>query len=280
MFAVWGAAVARGPFIQPTLDESFLLVIAFIVSTTLPSLMLSAAVSSRNLILEQTQEELFQAQKLEAIGQLTGGVAHDFNNLLMILSASLRMLDRPSQVDRRAEIMKSMHHAIDRGANLIRQLLAFSRRETLHPEVIDVAERVAGMDELLQRTLGTAIRVKLKFPPDLWLIEVDPTQLELVILNLAVNARDAMPQGGSLIVRAKNIQASETNPGEFVSIRVSDTGTGMTPDVQARAFEPFYTTKGPEAAQDSVSARFSASPLSREVLRTFAAYWDTARQSS
>jgi signal transduction histidine kinase/CheY-like chemotaxis protein len=245
VFAVWGVAAGRGPFVQSTENESFLLVITFIVSTTLPSLALSAAVASRNRLLKQTQEELYQAQKLEALGQLTGGVAHDFNNLLMVISSGLRLLDRNNDRNRRADIVKSMQQAVDRGATLIRQLLAFARREELHPKLVDVASQIREMEELLQRTLGHNIEIELSVAPTIWPVNVDPTGLELVIINLAVNARDAMPRGGKLRIGARNVTAEKSDFGGFVAITVSDTGTGMSPEVQRRAVEPFFTTKGP-----------------------------------
>lgn len=243
-FATWGVAARVGPFAQATLNDSFILLIAFIVSATLPSLALSAAVISRKreaqAVLEQTREELFQAQKLEAIGQLTGGIAHDFNNLLMVISAGLRMMDRPEHSEQRSEILSSMTQAVERGASLTRKLLSFARRETLHPENINVAARIDAMRGLLERSLREDIKVEIISQADLWPITVDPAQLELVILNLAVNARDAMPGGGLLKLLAKNVSTPE---GEFVSIIVSDTGTGMAPEVRERAFEPFFTTK-------------------------------------
>ena len=200
VFAVWGVAAGRGPFVQSTENESFLLVIAFVVSTTLPSLALSAAVTCRNRLLKQTQEELYQSQKLEALGQLTGGVAHDFNNLLMVISSGLRLLDRHDALNRRVEIIKSMQQAVDRGATLIRQLLAFARREALHPELVDLPRRIKEMEELLRRTLGLNIQIELNVAPGLWPVNVDPTGLELALINLAVNARDAMPLGGKLTI--------------------------------------------------------------------------------
>jgi len=244
IFAVWGVAAGRGPFVQSTENESFLLVIAFVVSTTLPSLALSAAVTSRNRLLKQTQEELYQSQKLEALGQLTGGVAHDFNNLLMVISSGLRLLDRPDALNRRVEIIKSMQQAVDRGATLIRQLLAFARREALHPELVDLPRRIKEMEELLRRTLGLNIQIELNVALGLWPVNVDPTGLELALINLAVNARDAMPLGGKLTIEVRNLTTEQNSDG-FVAIIASDTGVGMSPEVRLRAVEPFFTTKGP-----------------------------------
>lgn len=369
-FAIWGTSVGRGPFVQGTLNDSFLMLIAFIASATLPSLALSAALHSReralrkstedyralvesvrdyaifmldplgrviswnsgaekikqysadqilgshfscfytaedqkngeperllaiakekgkaefegwrvrrdgtqfraNIIistiysargefigfskvtrdvseryaaqkeLEAAREELFQAQKLEALGQLTGGIAHDFNNLLTVISIGQRMIDRPENQSRRSEIVREMEHAVNRGIGLVRQLLAFARRETLQAETIDVAQRIEGMLGLVKQTVRETIVVKCEFPPDLWPIKVDPTQFELAILNLAVNARDAMPEGGVLTIYGENVISDGR---DSIHIGISDTGTGMLPEVRARAFEPFYTTKGP-----------------------------------
>jgi signal transduction histidine kinase/CheY-like chemotaxis protein len=187
------------------------------------------------------EESLRQAQKIEAIGQLTGGIAHDFNNLLMVISGGLEMLDRQADPARRKRLMDGMQHAAQRGAGLTRQLLAFSRRQELKPEPVNLARQIGGMRELLDRSLRGDVHVDFDFAEDLWPVQVDPGELELVVLNLAVNARDAMPNGGTLLIRAQNL--AEANDAEFVSLSFVDTGTGMTTDVQSRVFEPFYTTK-------------------------------------
>jgi signal transduction histidine kinase/ActR/RegA family two-component response regulator len=191
------------------------------------------------------EETLRQAQKIEAIGQLTGGVAHDFNNLLMVISGGLDMLDRQTDPNRRRRLMDGMIQAAQRGASLTRQLLAFSRRQKLHPEPIDVAVQIGAMRELLDRSLRGDVHVEFDFPDSLWPIEVDPGELELVILNLAVNARDAMPNGGTIVVRGDNLPdlSDEEIQGDFVRLSVIDTGIGMSPDVLSRVFEPFFTTK-------------------------------------
>ncbi|WP_336491942.1 ATP-binding protein [Methylobacterium nigriterrae] len=191
----------------------------------------------------RVEESLRQAQKIEAIGQLTGGVAHDFNNLLMVISGGLDMLDRQTNPDRRKRLMDGMRQASQRGAGLTRQLLAFSRRQSLAPEAVDLERQIGSMRELLDRSLRGDVHVRLEFTPDLWPIEVDPGELELVVLNLAVNARDAMPAGGTIVVRAENVPASPSAVGDFVRLSVIDTGTGMPPEVKARVFEPFFTTK-------------------------------------
>ncbi|MDR6820109.1 signal transduction histidine kinase/ActR/RegA family two-component response regulator [Neorhizobium sp. 2083] len=191
------------------------------------------------------EEKLRQAQKIEAIGQLTGGVAHDFNNLLMVISGGLEMLDRQTDPAKRKRLMDGMRQAAERGSGLTRQLLAFSRRQELKPQTVDLARQIGGMRELLDRSLRGDILVTLEFSPDLWPVEVDASELELVVLNLAVNARDAMPKGGTIEIRGENVPLShqEGATRDFVRVSVSDNGTGMTREVQARVFEPFFTTK-------------------------------------
>jgi len=193
----------------------------------------------------RVEETLRQAQKLEAIGQLTGGVAHDFNNLLMVISGGLEMLRQRTDPVRRERLMDSMQQAAQRGAALTKQLLAFSRRQDLRPEPLDVARQIGGMRELLDRSLRGDVQVEFQFADDLWTVEADAGELELVILNLAVNARDAMPNGGTITVQAENCRAlgDDGFDGDYVRLSVSDTGSGMTREVLAHVFEPFYTTK-------------------------------------
>jgi PAS domain S-box-containing protein len=200
---------------------------------------------------ERVEATLRQMQRLEAVGQLTSGVAHDFNNLLTIVLGNLDLIDMAvddPKVRRRLDLMRQ---AALRGATLTSQLLAFSRRQRLEPKVIDLNETVQGMSELLRSTMGGSVAVSAHLQPRLWSALVDPTQIELVILNLAINARDAMPVGGSLTIGTANAtlddaprQAGEPEPGDYVVITVADTGTGMPEDVRARVFEPFFTTKG------------------------------------
>lgn len=197
----------------------------------------------------RAEEAARQAEKLAALGELTGGVAHDFGNLLQVVTSGAALLRRPSLPEaRRAEILEGMIQAGRSARELIGRLLAFARKQTLRPEVIDVGARLAGMSELLRQTLGSGIRVETDLAPSLWPVRADPGQLEVAILNLAVNARDAMPGGGTLTVQARNVvleATAERAAGEYVCIAVKDTGGGMSPHVLSRVLEPFFTTKGP-----------------------------------
>jgi signal transduction histidine kinase/ActR/RegA family two-component response regulator len=191
------------------------------------------------------EDRLRQAQKIEALGQLTGGVAHDFNNLLQVISSGLQVIARQHDPARREQIFASMRQAVDRGASLCRQLLAFSRRQALKPEAVNL-ERLAGdMRELLNRSLRGDIKIKKLFAERLWWVEVDPGELELIILNLALNARDAMPNGGTIEISARNMPALTEHDlaGDFVRLDIADSGVGMSPDILGHAFEPFFTTK-------------------------------------
>ncbi len=193
---------------------------------------------------ERAEQALRQSQKMEAKGQLVGGVAHDFNNLLMAVSSGLHLLGRAKDEKRRNVIMEGISQAVDRGSSLTRQLLAFARRQTLKPETFDPASRIEGMQELLQRSLREDIEVRIDMPDDLWPVRADAGQFELVILNLAVNARDAMPNGGALIINGRNEPADQHGADtDMVRLSVADTGAGMDEDTLARAFEPFFTTK-------------------------------------
>ena len=191
---------------------------------------------------EKAEEALRQSQKMEAIGRLTGGIAHDFNNLLMVASSGIELLDRTDDPKRRQTLSAGIKQAVERGAALTRQLLAFARRAPLRAEVLDARAHIDGLRFLLERSLREDIEVVLDLPADLWPIEADRGELELALLNLAVNARDAMPQGGRLIISACNLEAAE-GMGEMVCLRIADTGTGMPGSVAARVFEPFFTTK-------------------------------------
>jgi PAS domain S-box-containing protein len=201
----------------------------------------------------KAEEQLRQAQKMEAVGQLTGGIAHDFNNMLAVVIGGLNLAQR-KLARGEADIGRFVEGAMDgakRAADLTQRLLAFSRQQPLEPKPLNVNKMVAGMRELLDRTLGETISVETVLSAGLWQVEADAAQLESSLLNLAVNARDAMPQGGKLTIETANASVDERyageyalKPGQFVLIAVSDTGSGMEPDVVAKAFDPFYTTKG------------------------------------
>lgn len=201
--------------------------------------------------LEQAQEALFQAQKLDAIGQLTGGVAHDFNNLLMVIMSSLALVKRRLPADDRLQqLLDNALNGARRGAALTQRMLAFARRQELKPTVVHLPALVEGMTDMLTRSLGSAVQIATELPVTLSPVLVDANQLELALLNLAVNARDAMPEGGRLRIRAVEAEmeggrAGQLPPGRYVSISVIDSGEGMDAATLAHAAEPFFTTKGP-----------------------------------
>ena len=190
---------------------------------------------------EEAHAALIQAQRMEAFGQLTGGVAHDFNNLLTIVTGNLELLGGQLDSERQATLLKRATDAADMGAALTKRLLTFARRRRLTPQVLDVNEMILNLTQLLQRSLGEPISLTTMLAGNVWPTRADASELENAILNLAINARDAMPCGGNLIIESRNIVREDG--GEFVQISVSDTGTGMTTDVLERAFEPFFTTK-------------------------------------
>jgi two-component system, NtrC family, sensor kinase len=195
------------------------------------------------------EAELRQAQKMEALGQLTGGVAHDFNNLLTVLQGSLEMLSGRQQSHQLQARVDTALRTVERGERLTEQLLAFARRQPLAKATIDLNAQLRRMTELLVRTVGSGIAINTNFAPDLWPVDADATQLELAVINLAINARDAMPAGGKLGIRTFNlatqreVMPEQQTVADFVSLEVSDTGQGMPPEVASRAFEPFFTTK-------------------------------------
>ncbi|SIO61203.1 hybrid sensor histidine kinase/response regulator [Paraburkholderia phenazinium] len=205
-----------------------------------------------NRLLEDARKALFQSQKMEAIGKLTGGVAHDFNNVLQVLRGNLELLDKRHAGDvwTRERLDKALD-AVERGAKLASQLLAFGRQQPLQPVVINLAPAIRGMDDLLRRALGETIEMETVVAGGLWNTLVDIHQLENVILNLAINARDAMPDGGKLTMELANAMLDDqyvtgvpdVPAGQYVMLAVTDTGTGMPPEVVEQAFEPFFTTK-------------------------------------
>lgn len=202
----------------------------------------------------KAEDALRQAQKMEAVGQLTGGIAHDFNNLLQGIVGSLDLIRRrldQGRFDDLDRLLDGATTSANRAAALTHRLLAFSRRQPLSPEVLEANPLISSMEDLLQRTLGEQVRLTLALASDLWMTLCDPNQLETALLNLAINARDAMPSGGRLVIETANVRLDDAycrgepdlSPGDYICIAVSDTGVGMTPDVIAKAFEPFFTTK-------------------------------------
>ncbi|MCJ2085003.1 response regulator [Methylobacterium sp. E-005] len=199
---------------------------------------------------ERAEEALRLNQRLEAVGQLTSGVAHDFNNLLTVIAGNIEFLERAVSDDRSKRRLAMMRGAAERGARLTAQLLAFSRRQRLEPTPVGLNDTVASMRDLLQSSIGGAVQIETTLQSDLWPALIDATQIELVILNLAINARDAMAVGGRLTIETANVTISgaptrpeQPQPGEYVMVSVSDTGSGMPPNVLKRVFEPFFTTK-------------------------------------
>ena len=214
---------------------------------------LEQRVADRTALLMQAEEQLRQAQKMEAVGQLTGGLAHDFNNLLTAVMGNLELLQtrvargRLEDLDR---FINAAQGAGRRAATLTQRLLAFSRRQTLDPKPTDVNRLISGLEDMLRRTVGATVDIEFVAEAGLWTTNIDAGQLENAILNLCINARDAMPDGGQLVITTENVlvddatpDAHDLPPERYISICVTDTGTGMSPDVIARAFEPFYTTK-------------------------------------
>jgi signal transduction histidine kinase len=206
---------------------------------------------------------------MEAVGQLTGGIAHDFNNLLTGVIGSLDLIQTRIAQGRAGDVGRYVEAAMssaNRAAALTHRLLAFSRRQPLNPKPVDAKTLVASMDELFRRTVRETIRVELQSGQDLWLTHCDPNQLESALLNLVINARDAMPDGGAIVIETANVELDhayaatqqDVKPGQYVALSVSDTGSGMSDDVLARVFEPF------SRRSRSARARVSASPWSTD----------------
>jgi PAS domain S-box-containing protein len=203
------------------------------------------------LELDRSRDALNQAQKMEAIGRLTGGVAHDFNNLLTVIRSSAELLRRPDLApEKRDRFLAAIVDTATRASELTRQLLAFARKQPLRPESFDVTVRLRGMEHIILTSVGSTIRVELDLPEGLDVVRADPSQFETAVLNMVINARDAMPRGGVLRISARNtgqlpaVRNHAGASGEFVAVSVTDTGSGIPPDVLARIFEPFFTTKG------------------------------------
>lgn len=198
---------------------------------------------------EDAHAALIQAQRMEAFGQLTGGVAHDFNNLLTIVTGNLELLADQTEAETSRTLLKRAADAADMGAALTKRLLTFARRRRLSPQILDINDLVLGLIEILRRSLGEHITLTTMLAGNMWKTRIDASEVENAILNLAINARDAMPNGGELVVETRNVTAVEP-PGstarrEYVLLSVTDTGEGMTPEVLEKAFEPFFTTKEP-----------------------------------
>jgi signal transduction histidine kinase len=206
------------------------------------------ALKHREHELSEAREQFHQSQKMESVGQLTGGIAHDFNNLLTVVSANLELIEAGEDIGKVRHFAAAARRAVDRGAKLTAQLLAFSRRQVLNPKPIDANQLVSEFQGIIRKAVGEACRVKVWTSEGLWLCHVDPARLETALLNLALNARDAMPNGGVLDIDMKNVVVPEGAvpgclPGSYVRLSVRDTGFGMSPEVRDRVFEPFFTTK-------------------------------------
>jgi CheY-like chemotaxis protein len=185
-----------------------------------------------------TQRQLAESQKFEALGQLTGGVAHDFNNLLMIISGSIHAIRKEVTGEKSLMALRSIEGASQRAASLTRQLLTFARRQSVQPQAIKLSERLGALRDVLNTGLGTAVTLAIDVPDDIWNIVVDPHEFETALVNLVINARDAMPEGGWVTVSAENIPEKSQ-----VAISVEDTGVGIPDDISAKVFDPFFTTK-------------------------------------
>ena len=197
------------------------------------------------LKLEQIQRQLAKSQKLDALGQLTGGVAHDFNNLLMIISGSLHTLKKATSDDAKlSRAVATIETATKRGASLTAQLLTFARRQSVNPQTVDLAERIEAVREVLDTGVGGTVTLALDVDRDVWPVKVDVSELETALVNLVINARDAMPDGGTITISAHNQTIAELQcTGDYVGITVRDTGVGIAPDVLDKIFDPFFTTK-------------------------------------
>ena len=198
---------------------------------------------------EEMQAALLHSQKLDALGQLTGGIAHDFNNLLNIIIGNLELLDMRIEEPPHQDLIRRASHAALMGEGLTRRLLGIARRQPLDPQVMDLNELISDMTELMRRSLGETVELTTDLAADLWAARLDQSQIEAAILNLSVNARDAMPKGGKLLIKTGNAVIDHSQPvgqlapGDYVRMLVADTGVGMPPEVLRRIFEPFFTTK-------------------------------------
>jgi signal transduction histidine kinase len=200
--------------------------------------------------LERSREALVQAQKMEAIGRLTGGVAHDFNNLLTVIRASADFLRRPNvPEEKRIRYIEAIAETAERAATLTGQLLAFARRQPLQPEVFDVCARLRGLHRIIGSTIGSSVTIETDLPEAEHVVEADPSQFDTAVLNMVINARDAMPRGGTIRIRARTVdgvpavRGHAAASGAFIAVDIADNGTGMPPETLQKIFEPFFTTK-------------------------------------
>src|SRR5215472_12823371 len=196
------------------------------------------------LRLEEMQKHLAEAQKLDALGQLTGGVAHDFNNILMIISGSLHFLKKNAGTDAKMQrAVSAIETATRRGAALTSQLLTFARRQSVNPQMIDLADRMEAIRDVLDTGAGSSVQLAFDLERPIWPVTVDVSELETALVNLVINARDAMPAGGTITIAVRNAAADTPDECDFVAISVEDSGQGIAPDVLAKIFDPFFTTK-------------------------------------
>jgi signal transduction histidine kinase/CheY-like chemotaxis protein len=266
-FAIWEGVFRGGALARSLPDEPLTVIIVFLIGITTPSLVLAADAVQRwraERILRDTRKELglareqfAQSQKLQAVGQLTGGVAHDFNNLLTIIVGNLNMAQRhlesmtEASAERLRRVINNAMRGAERATTITSQLLAFSRKEPFDPKPLNINRLAQGLSDFLRRSLGETIILEIRGDDGLWQAQADPVQLETALINLAVNARDAMPPGGKLTIATENSvlddkycqQHDELVAGPYVRITVTDTGAGMSKDILKRVFEPFFTTK-------------------------------------
>jgi signal transduction histidine kinase/CheY-like chemotaxis protein len=266
-FAAWGTVLAGTPLAGSIRAEFSTLILIFMIGITTPCLVLAAGTAQRKRTerllresrkeLGEAREQFAQSQKLEVVGHLTGGVAHDFNNLLTVIVGNLNLAQRhiealtDASAERLRRVMNNALRGAERATTITRQLLAFSRKEALDPRPLDINSLVHGFSDFLRRSLGETITLDIVGADHLWPAEADPFQLEAAILNLVVNARDAMATGGKVTITTENVilderfcrQHDELVAGPYVEIAISDTGTGMSKEVLERVFEPFFTTK-------------------------------------
>jgi len=231
---------------------------------------------------EEAEARMLEAQKMESIGRLTGGVAHDFGNMLTVIGGNLERVLRGEREPEKVKLLKNIERTVSHGARLVHHLLAFARRQRLHPEPLDINRLVESFVGLLETTCGSTILISLELGRNVWLAMADANQLETAVLNVTLNARDAMPEGGRIAIETANVGSGDPRPralppGDFVAITIRDTGTGMTSEVLAKAFEPFFTTKefgrgtglglSQTAWPSNPAARWNSTALRVEALR-------------